>query len=349
MKLLSICDPTNYGSPPLDVPTFYQRLSLDARVDFYHIPTPQVFTRLFPNVQTARSAGALTYSEFLDLGTKARDWLSLHDIDLVFCRTLKPFPTGYLDTLSPWEQVTRFANSPSGKKEQMKSEFLLRVAQDYIPETIVTRDWTEALAFFEAFKIIVAKQANSCGGRGVFKIWYQEGAFHTDNILTGQQSFPTFAAVIAQLQTGQTEPLQLCRYLNCTHAGDKRVVVVDGEIYGSYLRRSQSGHWVNNVSSDGVCTLADITADERDAIHHTVGAYKALGLHTLGYDFLLDDEGTWRISEINAGNIGGFARLELLTGEPVMERLTTWLLDYSQQPLPTRSPQIDGLAMVQLH
>lgn len=343
MKLLSICDPTRYGSPPLDVPTFYHRLSLDPRVDFYHIPTPQVFTDQFPNVQTALSTGELSYETFLRLGDNAQNWLSLHDIDIVFCRTLKPFPTGYLDTLTNWEKVVRFVNRPSGKKEQMKSEFLRRIAQDYIPETIVTDDWCEALTFFEQFQVIVAKQANSCGGRGVFKIWYQDSLFHLDNILTGQQSFSTFAAMLAQLQTDQTEPLQFCRYLTHTDAGDKRVVVVDGEIYGSYLRRSKSGHWVNNVSSDGVCTVADITADELDAIHHTAGQYQELGLNTLGYDFLLDDDGTWRISEINAGNIGGFARLELLTGQPVMERLIMWMLDYAQ-----RSAPIDQSAMVEV-
>ncbi|MEL6816582.1 MAG: hypothetical protein AAFP03_17500, partial [Cyanobacteria bacterium J06598_3] len=50
-----------------------------------------------------------------------------------------------------------------------------------------------------------------------------------------------------------------------------------------------------------------------------------------GYDFLMDDDGTWRISEINAGNIGGFARLELLTGQPVMNRLIDWLIEYAQR------------------
>ncbi|MFG6097863.1 hypothetical protein SPB21_21535 [Leptothoe sp. ISB3NOV94-8A] len=342
MKLLSICDPTQYGSPPLDVPTFYQRLSLDPKLDFYHIPTPQVFTSQFPQVQTAPSVGDLPYKAFLKLGEHAQHWLSLHDIDVVFCRTLKPFPIGYLDALVTWEKVVRFVNRPSGKKEQMKSEFLLRIARDYIPETIVTANWTTALAFFEQFQVIVAKQANSCGGRGVFKIWYEDGTFHVDNIVTGKQSWSTFAAVMAQLQTNQTEPLQFCRYLSRTNAGDKRVVVVDGEIYGSYLRRSQSGHWVNNVSSDGGCTLADITTDEVDAIHRTVGKYQALGLHTLGYDFLLDDDGTWRISEINAGNIGGFARLELLTGQPVMDRLISWMLDYAKRT----DAQIDSSTMV---
>ena len=332
MKLLSICDPTKYQSQPLDVPAFYQQVARDPRVEFYHVPTPQVFTGRRSEIQTAIASGELTYNEFVALGDSARHWIDLQEIDVVFCRTLKPFPAGYLDRLSQWEKWTRFVNCPSNKKEQMKLDFLLDVAGDYMPESIATADWRQALTFFEQFQTIVAKQGNSCGGRGVFKIWYRDGAFEVDNILVGTRTFANFADVMTYLQAGGSEPIQFCRYLHRTHAGDKRVVVVDGQIYGSYLRRSKSGHWVNNVSSDGECTLADITDAEIEAIENTVGRYRELGLHTLGYDFLLDNDGTWRISEINAGNIGGFARLELLTGEPVMDRLIDWLIEYARRP-----------------
>ena len=336
MKLLSLCDPTRYRRAPLDVPTFYQRLSQDERVEFYHLPSPKVFGQAVSgktalSVPAIASNQALTYSDFLALGNQPSQRLNLSTVDLVFCRTLKPFSAGYLDQLARWETVTRFVNSPTGKQTQMRADFLSEVAGDYIPDTLVTASCAEAIAFFEQHQTIVAKQANSCGGRGVFKIWYQDGYFQVDNILTGAGTFATFSQVMQFLQNGQTEPLQFCRYLHRTQEGDKRVVVVDGEIYGSYLRRSKSGHWVNNVSQDGECTLAEITDDERIAIQQTVGRYQALGLHTLGYDFLRDDDGTWKISEINAGNIGGFARLELLTGDPVMGRFTDWLLHFSKR------------------
>lgn len=332
MKLLSICDPTRYSSPPLDVPTFYERLSADPRVAFLHLPSPSVFVGQAPQIAAVPSSGALTYSEFLALGDRPPKQLSLEDIDVIFCRTLKPLPPGYLDRLSQWETWTRFVNSPTHKRWQLKSDFLLKVAADYIPETIVTAEVTAAWAFFEQYQTIVAKKANSTGGKGVYKIWYEQNLFHVDNAVAGTRVFSTFAAVMAYLQTGQTEPLQFCRFLHRTHAGDKRVVVVDGEIYGSYLRRSKRGYWVNNVSIDGECTLTDLSAAEVEAIQQTVKHYQALGLHTLGYDFLMDDDGTWRISEINAGNIGGFTRLELLTGQPVMDRFISWLIHYAQRP-----------------
>lgn len=336
MKLLSICDPTRYSRAPLDVPAFYQRLSQDERVDFYHLPSPRVLERQVSKdekttVAAIAATGILSYADFVQLGEQPPTTIDLPNIDLVFCRTLKPFSNGYLNQLTKWQPFVRFVNSPTGKQTQMRSDFLPSIAKEYIPETLVTGRYAAAIAFFEKHKIIVAKQANSCGGRGVFKLWYESGYFQLDNIVTGRGSFATFAQVLQFLQRGQTEPLQFCRYLHRIQEGDKRVVVVDGEIYGSYLRRSKSGHWVNNVSQDGQCSLSDISDDEQAAIRDTVGYYQDLGLHTLGYDFLMDNDGTWKISEINAGNIGGFARLELLTGEPVMNRLIDWLLAFSKR------------------
>lgn len=334
MKLLSLCDPTQYRRPPLDVPTFYQQLALDSRVTFYHMPTNEAIA--LPDQSSQISAipaqGALSYEDFVSLGERAAHRINLDAIDLVFCRTLKPFHPHYLNTLSQWEEITRFVNSPSGKQVQMRADFLPNIASKYTPETIATTQCNEAFTFFEKYSTIVAKRANSTGGRGVFKVYYENGTYQVDNVITGVGTFSTFSQVMQYLKAGAQGPIQLCRYLSNTTAGDKRVVVVDGEIYGSYLRRSKSGHWVNNVSVDGECTLAEITDDEREAIENTVGYYQKLGLHTLGYDFLMDDDGTWKISEINAGNIGGFARLELLTGEPVMARLIDWLILYSQRP-----------------
>lgn len=339
MNLLSICDPTRYRHAPLDVPTFYNKLSQDKRVNFYHLPSPAVFEyELSSSIESAEatvpaiaSTGTLAYDDFLTLGARSPTPVSLTDIDLVFCRTLKPFPKGYLARLAEWEKLTCFVNSPTGKQTQMRLDFLPSIAKDYIPEMIVSDSYAEAISFFEQHQTIVVKQDNSCGGRGVFKVWYESGYFRIDNILAGSGSFATFSQVMQFLLREQAGPLQFCRYLSRTHEGDKRIVVVDGEIYGSYLRRSRSGHWVNNVSQDGECSLADISESERAAIQATVGYYQSLGLHTLGYDFLMDDDGSWKISEINAGNIGGFARLELLTGEPVMKRFADWLLEFSKR------------------
>lgn len=332
MKLLAICDPSRYSRPPLDVPTFYQRASLHPAIHFRHSPVEHVLaqSRYSNTVRVAPVEGNLDYDAFLTLGDNAHESHDLSAFDLVFCRTLKPFPQNYLKQLQRWEQYTRFVNSPTGIEAQIEPKFLSQVASAFTPEMIVTQNWAKALAFFERHHTVVAKQFNSCGGRGVFKIWYENNRFKVDNFSIGLQEFANFSQAFTYLQGTTHKPLQFVRYLSRVGAGDKRVVVVNGEIYGAYVRRSKSGHWINNVSSDGECFLADVTKAEREAIDGTVEHYRRRGLMTLGYDFLQDEDGTWRISEINAGNIGGFARLELLTGEPVMDRFLNWLIEFTE-------------------
>lgn len=328
MRFLNLCDPSLYRQPSMDVPTLYQYFARDPRIDFFHVPLDAV--RQADQISVVPVSETLTYRDFLQLDEQPRIQQSLSNFDLVFCRRLKPFPDGYLEQLANWSQFVRFINDPIGKMEQMQPDFLQRVARDYIPETLVTSSVAAATAFFEQHQAIVAKRANSCGGRGIFKIWPESQSIWVDNSMTGKHRFQNFAQAMQYIQGEERTSLQFVRYLNNVTVGDKRIVVVDGEIYGAYLRRSKSGHWVNNVSVDGACELAEITDAEREAIEQTVGHYRDRGLHTLGYDFLLNDDGIWRISEINAGNIGGFARLEALTGERVCDRFINWLLDFAQ-------------------
>ncbi|WP_299414205.1 YheC/YheD family protein [Acaryochloris sp. IP29b_bin.148] len=329
MKLLCICDPSIYTSPQQDVPTTYQHFAQHPQIELFHAPAEGVNDpQLVQAVPVPRS---LTYPQFLRLDTLPRSTYSPSEFDLVFCRRLKPFPTGYLEILGQWSQQTLFLNDPISKQEQMQPDFLAKIAEPFMPDTLVTSQIEQAYDFFQQHQTIVAKRTNSCGGRGVFKIWREADQFWVDNSLTGTHGFSAFEQVMGYLWGNVPEPLQLVRYLNNVTAGDKRVVVVDGEIYGAYLRRSRTGYWVNNVSVDGDCALATVTPEEQAAIAKTVGAFQERNLHTLGYDFLLDD-GTWKISEINVGNIGGFARLQTLTGQPICDRLTHWMLDYARTP-----------------
>ncbi|MGK7893575.1 MAG: RimK family alpha-L-glutamate ligase [Xenococcus sp. (in: cyanobacteria)] len=332
MNILLICNPRSYQDSTADVPKFYRKISQRSDLNLFHTSPNQVMKQenLSNQILATKITDKLTYQEFLGLENKPQKLYPLQKFDLVFCRTLKPFPPGYLNRLSSWEKFTKFVNSPSHKKEQITADFLFKVAKNWIPETIVTDDWQEALTFWQKHQTIVAKQVNSCGGRGVFKIWYEQNLFQVDNFQKGLHSFQHFSQVINYVKGTTQAPLQLVRYLSQVNQGDKRIIVVDGEIYGAFLRRSKTGHWVNNVSGDGECIKAEISDYEKNAIADTVIAYQKRGLHSLGYDFLQDDHGIWRISEINAGNIGGFSRLEELTQTKVMERFIDWLIYFAK-------------------
>ena len=119
---------------------------------------------------------------------------------------------------------------------------------------------------------------------------------------------------------GSSERVLLMSYLTRVTEGNRRIVVMDGEIFGTYIRRSKSGHWVQNVSFGSTCELMTITEEDRRMVEATAPYYQQAGIRLLGYDLLLDNSGTWKISEINAGNIGGLFRLEYLGVKGVSDR-----------------------------
>lgn len=171
----------------------------------------------------------------------------------------------------------------------------------------------------------------SYGGKGVFRIFRKGDQFEVNNVSTGTLLLKSLDEVIEWLLARDRDPFQLCRYLKNVTAGDKRILVVGSEIYGGYLRKSPSGSWIQNVTSGGQAFPATVTEGERLIIERTAPAFQELGVFTLGYDFLLDDDGeTWLLSEINAGNIGGYGRLQLTSGLPVYGRLLEWLLERAQ-------------------
>ena len=133
------------------------------------------------------------------------------------------------------------------------------------------------------------------------------------------------------LFTPNCDQFQLVRFLKNIGAGDKRVHVVDGEIYGGYIRQSTTGSWVHNITSGAKGVPATVTTREKEIVLNTVSYFQERGVFTLGYDFLQDDDGQWILSEINAGNIGGYDRLEKLSGQPVISRLVDWLVSSCKQ------------------
>ncbi|MCG8562807.1 MAG: hypothetical protein MI824_23660 [Hyphomicrobiales bacterium] len=331
MKFLFITNPPAYGTPDNEVTVSYRWAARDPRIALFHLPSAHVTGE--DEVRVAPVGPDLTHETFLTLSERATVTMPIDAFDIVFCRSRKPLPSGYLDRLGHWMDRTRFLNNPLSKKEQTSAGFMLKITPpEFLPPMLITADAVEARAFLDAFGVIVAKRPGGTGGVGVYKIWRQGRALMTDHIFEGVRAYETLEDVLAHIQDGPGHVLELVRYLPLVSEGDKRVMVIDGEIRGTFVRRSRSGHWVHNTSSSPVdCIVTDLTEHERRAIAATVPHFQARELRILGYDFLLDDDGLWKISEVNAGNVGGMGRLELITGKPYMTEFLTWMLEFAER------------------
>ncbi len=325
MRLLCIANPERYRVATTDVPASYARLAAHPRVTLFHADTAALAESAeeLPVVAVPEGFRA---EDFPDLPTRPATRASPESFDAVFCRTLKPFPPGYLDALAERAEKVRFVNDPRGIRRQLEPGFLLEAAGPFLPPCLRVDDPGEAEAFFAREGPLVAKRSNSCGGRGVFRVTRaRDGSWGTDNALEGERRFGDFEALFAHVAGTPAERILLMRYLPRVVQGDRRVVVVGGEILGAYLRRSGQGHWVQNVAFGAECELVRASAEDAAVVAATAPAYARLGIHVLGYDFLEDDDGRWRVSEINAGNVGGLARLEELGVGDATERLVAFL------------------------
>lgn len=325
MRLLLVANPGAYRDTATDVPLGYARLAAHPVVELYHADTRDMLAT-GDAIRATPVPPGFTADDFHDLPHRSTvDYASTH-FDLAFCRTLKPFPAGYLERLAERASSLRFLNHPAGIRRQLEPSFLLEAAGEFLPPSLITADEGLACRFQARHGAIVAKRVNSSGGRGVYRIApLADGAMHMDNIVEGERDFGGFSDLFAALSSGGTEPLLLMRFLPRVVEGDKRIVVVDGEIYGAYLRTSPRGHWVQNVAAGSQSRLAEVNDTDRRVVDATSGHYRGHGIHILGYDLLTDDDGQARVSEINAGNIGGLFRLETLGVTGITERFVRWL------------------------
>ena len=331
MRLLCIANPAAYAGASTDVPLSYVRLAAHPEVELFHADTDSLL-RPSEQINAAPVEAGFAPEDFGGLSERPTTPVGADYFDVALCRTLKPFPEGYVARLKEWSRTLMFVNHPAGIERQLHQEFFVEAAGEFMPPSALTAERSIAERFLKEHQTIVAKRSNSCGGRGVFKVFRNDsGEFATDNVVEGMMSFGGFPELFQHVSPRPGDPILLVRYLPRVTEGDKRIIVVDGEIFGAYLRKSAKGHWVQNVSFGASCELVSVADEEREIVARTCGPYRDAGIHLLGYDLLHDDDGSWKVSEINAGNIGGIFRLEEMGVEGVTDRFVRWIHEFAER------------------
>ena len=323
MKLLCITDPLTH--PPFDTTVeLYNRLAADPRFELFHLDAHRFGTG--SALPVTRVSRPLAFAEFLALAEWPTIPAAFAEFDLVISRTDKPYPPGHLEALIRHENDTRFVARPSSVRDCDDRVFCRSVAARFMPPGILTRSREEAGEFIRSHGKVVAKRNRSYGGKGVAKLWCEGIRWLVEHPRGVRREHDTLEGLLEPLFASDPEPFEFVRYLERVTAGDKRVLVVDGEIYGGFLRVATDGGWINNLTSGGAAHPAAVTPREEAIVLATCRRYHERGLYALGYDFLLGDSGEWTLSEINAsGNIAGYGELERTSGLPVYRRFLDWL------------------------
>lgn len=201
--------------------------------------------------------------------------LSQDEVNAVFIRPDPPFDEQYL--MNTWlldhlPKKVAVINSPNGVRTVNEKVWAAQFAQ-FVPPTIVSANKHDLLEFIKKHKDVIAKPTDAFGGQNVFHI--ESGHSNTGVILESlTQRYDK--AIIVQ------------KYIPEAANGDKRILLLDGEIIGAVLRLHGEGDHRNNFYAGGKPVPTTITARDREIAAALKPHLQALGLYFVGIDILGD-------------------------------------------------------------
>jgi len=205
------------------------------------------------------------------LGTQEK--FSLSDVDVVLLRQDPPFDMAYITSTHILERVqpkTLVVNDPAAVRNAPEKVFVTEFP-DLMPETLITKDAAEIMDFRAEFGEIVMKPLYGNGGAGVFHITKED---------RNMTSFiETFGLMFR-------EPYVIQRYLKDVRQGDKRIILVDGEIAGAINRVPAETDARSNMHVGGQATATELTDREREICERIAPALKKNNLLFVGIDVI---------------------------------------------------------------
>lgn len=226
----------------------------------------------------------------------SKETLDLKTCDVVFNRKEPPFDLGYLyltQLLECLEPEVFIINSPAGVRGANEKLYILEFPE-WIPETLVSRNMEEIEDFFKKQKAdIILKPLDQKGGEGVM-------------LLPKKTKKPR--EILSQVTLCGTKWIMAQRFLkrNLTD-GDKRILLLNGEILGQYRKIPKKGEFRANLSLGATYVKTDVSAQERKLILALQSKLLSNGLYLAGIDVV--DE---KLIEINVTSPAGIPEINEL-------------------------------------
>ena len=215
-----------------------------------------------------------------------------HDLDILWLRQDPPFNMDYLSSTYLLDFVgkeTLIVNNPFWVRNFPEKLLVLNYPQ-LMPATIITSRIEVIQEFREKYGDIILKPLYGNGGAGVFKINYND---------------KNFVALFELFQMNSTEPLIAQEFLPEVIKGDKRIILLDGEILGAINRIPQKGEIRSNMHVGGKAVATELSIDEIKICEQIGSTLKEHGQIFVGIDVI-----GGKLTEINVTSPTGLQELE---------------------------------------
>jgi glutathione synthase len=226
--------------------------------------------------------------EVVDLG---------RDCEVVLMRQDPPFDLGYITATHLLERIaaeTLVVNNPASVRNAPEKLWVLDFAR-FMPPTMLTRSVGAARKFLARYEAVVVKPLHGNAGKAVFKVG-RDGA--------------NLASLIEMFNTAYREPHVVQAFVPEISEGDKRIVLVDGEVAGAINRIPGEGEIRSNLAVGGSAAKTELTETEREICAALGPELKARGLIFVGIDVI---GGRW-LTEINVTSPTGIVAIDAFNG-----------------------------------
>ncbi|RJF91004.1 glutathione synthase [Sphingomonas cavernae] len=218
------------------------------------------------------------------------------EVDVVLMRQDPPFDLGYITATHLLERIrhqTLVVNDPASVRNAPEKLFVLDFGH-FMPPTLITRSLEEVRIFQEQHGEIVVKPLHGNAGSAVFRIG-ADGA--------------NLASLVELFGEVWREPFMVQAFLKEVSGGDKRIVLVDGEVAGAINRIPGKGEIRSNLAAGGRAEATTLTAREQEICEALGPELKKRGLLFVGIDVI----GGW-LTEINVTSPTGIVAIDHFNG-----------------------------------
>ena len=256
--------------------------------------------------------------EHATLGEPRR--IDLAEVDVILLRQDPPFDLAYVTTTHLLERLqpqVLVMNDPRSVRDAPEKMFVMDFPE-LMPPTLISRDRDEIEAFRARYGVVVMKPLYGNGGAAVFKIDAKDANFGS--------LFDLFSVTFR-------EPWVIQKFLPAVTAGDKRIILVDGEPLGAVNRLPVGDDIRSNMVRGGTARETDLTSREREICARIGPELKRRGLIFVGIDVI-----DGHLTEINVTSPTGLRAIQRLSG--VNLAASIWDVIEAKRSLP--SPRRTG-------
>ena len=273
MKLLFIADPLDSFKVEKDTTLAMMRVTQSAGHEIWYTQSHDLLWgqgKARARAQPLKVTNDLIWYRLGEVEEHSLDYFTA-----VLMRQDPPFTVEYLT--STWIlsaavlQGARVFNNPDAVRNHSEKLSITEFPQ-FIPPTLVTRDIHAIRDFHGLHHDIVIKPLDGMGGMGVFRVG-------PDGLNLG--------SIVETLGENGSRTLMAQRFLPEITAGDKRVLLIGGEVMPYALARIPQGTEIRgNLAVGGKGLAMALTAREEEIANHLAPILAKRGLFLVGLDMI---------------------------------------------------------------